>query len=172
MQSSGGSGSGSSSPYAILVAAIVFVILILIGYILFLSYPQDGYYNAMLYTGIIAIVVALGVYLGSALSRGQTLGMAAVGAFWFGIAMLLGADLTTPNSAFGSTASAYDFAPRVLLLIITLILAIVGIAGSWWQSSARKVVEHRESEREQWRRSTGVVAPQAGDSAYPPTHPK
>lgn len=168
--SSGSSSGNALSPFALLVAFVVFAILVLIGYILFLSYPQDGYYNAMLYTGIVALVIALGVYLGSALSRGNLLGTAAVGSFWFGIAMLLGADLATPNSAFGSTASGFDFAPRVFLLIIILILAIIGIAGSWWGSSSRKVVARRESEREQWRHSTGVVAPGSGDSAYPPTN--
>jgi hypothetical protein len=158
MQSSNPSGR-SPSFFALVIAAVVFLILVLIGYLLFLAFPANGYYNAMLYTGILAIILALATYLASSLSRGLSLGMAAVGAFWFGIAMLLGADLATPNSAFGDNASGYDFAPRVFLLIIILVIAIVGLAGSWWQSSARKVEDKRESEREQWRRSTGVVAP-------------
>lgn len=160
-------GSALSSPYAIALAGIVFAILLLIGYALIVTFPANGHYLGLLYTGILGVVIGLVGYLASSLSRGTTVRMAAVGAFWFGIVMMLGAALATPNAAFGSTAQAYDLIARLWLVIIILVLAIIGLAGMWWQSTAKKVEDRREDERAEWRRTTGVVAP--GDGAGPRT---
>jgi len=158
---------GQTSPYALVIAGIVFAILIFIGYALFVLFPTNDYYFAMLLTGILAVVMGVVLYLASALSRGSIMGMASVGSFWFGIAMLLGAAIVPPNVAFNSTMGAYDLVARLPLLIFTLVIAVVGLACMWWQSAAKKVEATREDEREAWRRSTGVVAPGEGMGPRP-----
>jgi membrane protease YdiL (CAAX protease family) len=159
----GSSASSNLNPTAVILGVVFLLILAIIAAVLFLSFSQNGYYLGMLYTGILALVFTLGLYLCSALVRGNFLRLTSTGTFWFGIVLLLGADLATPDSAFpGSTSSTDDFGPgfaRVPLLVITLIIMAIGLGVSIWQSNARKVEQVREDKRAEWRRQTGVVAP-------------
>lgn len=160
---------GKPTPYGVILAGIIFVILVVIGFALFVSYPTNNYYWGMVLTGLLAVFIGIAFYLFSSFSRGLTLHLASQIAFWFGIAMLLGATFLTPNAAFGASNSlSFQLVPRVWLLVITLIFAGIAVAGMWWQTAAKATVERREDKRAAWRQSTGVAAPGAGDSAFPP----
>lgn len=153
-----------------MILGIVFLlILVLIGVVLFFSFPSNGYFYGMLFTGILALVFGVALYLSSALLRGTFLRLASTGAYWFGVVLLLGADLATPDTAFGGTSGNDNLGPglsRIPFLIIILIVIGIGLGITVWTTSSKKVVDIREDKREAWRRSTGVVAP--GQEQQPP----
>jgi preprotein translocase subunit SecG len=154
---------------AVILGVVFLLILVLIGAVLFFAYPQNGYFDGMLYTGILALVFGVALYLSSALLRGTFLRLASTGAYWFGVVLLLGADLATPDTAFGGTSTSDSFGPglsRIPLLIVILIIIGIGLGVSLWTTSNKKAVDVREQKREEWRRSTGVIAP--GQEQQPP----
>ncbi len=157
------SSSGSFSVASLALTGVIFLILLLIGVLFFLGlpHPNNDYYLAMLATGIFALVVGLAAYLANAFTRsGRGIMLASTGSFWFGVVMLLGADLATPDSDFGGASTAWTLGGwRIVFLIIILIIVAVGLGVQIWQQSAQKQVERREDLREQWRQSTGVVGP-------------
>lgn len=156
-------GERPSPPQGIAGYALALVILaipVLIGVLLFVLEPANGYFWAMIDTGLFALILGLVVYLTSSLARGTTLRLASTGCFWFGVAMLFGADLLTPDSAFGGSAGSLTFTvARVPLLIVILAIVAVGIGIQMWHTSTKRTDDEREAKREEWRRSTQVAAP-------------
>jgi hypothetical protein len=164
-------GTPTISNQALILGIVVLMVIALIAAFVFLSYPQNGYFWGFLLTGIVAFVFDIVLYLSSALFRGGLLRLYSMGLFWFGVVMFLGADLATPDTAWGGSSSGDSLGPglaRIPFLIIIVIIIGIGLGISFWHSGSKKIEEKRADERAEWRRSTGVVTP--GETKQPPSN--
>lgn len=176
----------SLSGYAI--AGILIAILVLVGIAIYLSFPAvNNHFLGLLAIGFLGLIVSVLAVVVQAMSRDPAISRAAsAGAFWFGVAVLLGAGLVSPDGAFhggscppsntGGAACQVTFdSIRLVYLVFVLFIAVAGLLYMRWQLQGRASDLSRESNRASWRAKTGVTtgatgAPSANDPrSNPPT---
>ena len=131
---------------SVVLGIVVIVALVAAEIVLFDVFSQNGYYYGMLYSGILALGLCVALFLAGYIYKSTLPRIALTGSFCFGVVMLLGADLATPNSAFDiDKVGESSTVARVPLLAFTLAIIGVGIGASIWQSSSSKL-HYRESQ--------------------------
>jgi hypothetical protein len=146
---------------------VVWFILAAVGSLLYFTQPNYGHFYGLLDLGFFALVVGILLYIVQALARDPTpFSWAAASSFWFGVAVLLGADLLTPDSAFGGPGSSYTFGiGRTLLLVVILFIVVAGLLVQRWRQTSRQVDRRRSDERAAWRQAAGVSPPPSNPAA-------
>jgi H+/Cl- antiporter ClcA len=156
---------------SVALALVSGIIVVVLGSLLYFEQPAYGHFYGLLDLGILALVVGLLLYLFQVFTHyTRELRIASTAAFWFGVAVLLAADLLTPDSAFGGSASSFSFGfDRSLFLIVVLFLALLGILILQFRERGAKYAQRRVDERAAWRQAAGIPAPPPNPAA--PTLP-
>ena len=141
---------------AVTLGLLVIAALVAVEGVLFYLLPQNGYYLGMLYTGILALGASLALFLVGSLYHREVPRLSFSGAFWFGSIMLLGADLATPNTAFGDPDQMNGTVARIPLLSFTLAIIAVGISAYVWSAYTRSAGDDTGGEED--------VADETGDA--------
>jgi MFS family permease len=135
------------SDRSVILGMAVLFALVAIEAGLFYVFPQNGYYYGMLYAGILALGLAVALYLAGSIASSGMFRLAFAGSFCFGVVMLLAADLATPNSAFDiDKVGESSTVARIPLLVFTLVIIGVGIAATLWRPFTRKEAEGESEE--------------------------
>lgn len=169
----------------LLVSLVLILIVVLIGVILWYALPSaNQHFDGLLGIGILGIVVAMFGVLAQALARDPAIARATtMGSFWFGIAVLIGAGLVCPDSAFGSTATnastttTFTLPLRLVFIVVILFLAVAGLLLLRWRFYSKSSDIIRESQRQAWRQETGAGkgatgAPSPNDPRMRPPPPR
>jgi hypothetical protein len=149
------------------LVVVTWFILAAVGSLLYFTQPNYGHFYGLLDLGFFALIVGILFYVVQALSRNPApFSWAAASSFWFGVAVLLGSDLLTPDSAFGGSGSSITFGTdRILLLVVILFIVMAGLLVQRWRQISRQVDRRRSDERAAWRQAAGVSPPPSNPAA-------
>ncbi len=163
---------GSNTPRpsvgsSVALAVVAGIIAVVLGSLLYFEQPAYAHFYGLLDLGILSLAVGLLIYLFQVFTHYTAeLRVASTAAFWFGVAVLLAADLLTPDSAFGGSAGAFTFGLyRSVFLIVILFLALLGILILQFRQRGAQYAQRRTDERAAWRQAAGLSAPPANPAA-------
>lgn len=146
-----------------LIAAVLIAVIFLVGVVLWLELPApmddpSDHFQALVAIGILALVVSVLAVVAEALTRDPPVARAtSTGSFWFGIAVLLGAGIVSPDGELGGSGMNVTLIPgRIIYIVIVLILAVAGLLVLRWRFYSKAQDITRESQRKAWRASTGA----------------
>ncbi len=163
------------------IAGVLVAILVLVGIAIYISFPGvNNHFLGLVAIGFLGLIVSVLAVVVQSMSRDPAISRAAsAGSFWFGVAVLLGAGLVSPDGAFhggscpangtGGAACQVTFdSIRLVYIIIILFIAVAGLLYMRWQLQGRASDLTRASNRAAWRAKTGVTtgatgAPSAND---------
>jgi len=156
---------------SVALAVISGIIVVVLGSLLYFEQPAYSHFYGLLDLGILSLVVGVLLYLFQSFTHHTAeLRAASTAAFWFGVAVLLAADLLTPDSAFGGSPSALTFGLyRSTFLIVILFLALLGILILQFRQRGAMYAQRRTDERAAWRQASGIPSPPPNPAA--PTLP-
>jgi len=130
----------------LIVAALVFLLV-------YLAFPANDHYAALLIIGILALIFALGSYLAESLSRDPSAQRSlAWGFFGMGFAVLLLSTGLGPLYGVTSTVQALE---GLIVVIVVLIVAVALIA---WRIRAVQATANQQVPREAWRKEPAPSA--------------
>ncbi len=160
----------------LLVVLAVIAVLIFVG--IYLIFPQDQHFNALILIGVLALVFALVAYLLESLSRDPIFQRAlAWGFMGMGFAVLLLTLVFAPDPDGDVT-----FLTRLGGVVGVLIVLAITIVGILWRGRERASEGARRKKREAWEAQTPASAfsystigtpttPSSSSASEPPSPP-
>jgi hypothetical protein len=146
-----------------LIAGVLIAVIFLFGVLIWVALPPpswdaNDHYAALLGIGILGIIVSVLAVVAEAMTRDPPVARAVChGSFWFGIAVLLGNGLVSPDGEFGGSGTGVTIIPwRLVYIIIVMVLAVAGLLVLRWRFYSKAQSITRESQRQAWRARTGA----------------
>lgn len=143
---------------SVLIALVLVVVTVLVDVVLYISNSSylmaNDHFMGLVWIGVLGLIFSLLAYLLQAATTDPTIAHAlSLGYLGFGLAVLFGAVLIAPDSAYGGSASTWTFANewRIISLIIVLLVLVVVLVIMRWNFRADTAADSREAKRKAWR---------------------
>lgn len=138
-----------------LLTALFLVIAILVFVAIYLTFPDNQHYTALLLIGVISLILAVGCYLAESLSREPTAQRSlAWGFFGMGFSVLF---LTVGLGPYYISGILSPVTQLVSLIVLAVVL-IVSVALISWRVRAVRATENQMVSRGSWEREPAPSA--------------
>lgn len=142
-----GGGRGGLSGYLLVGLFAAVVLLVFVG--VYLVFPADYHFYALIVMGILALLVALGSYVAQAATRDPSIARAGTWGFGiFGFVLLFVSVLAWP--AIYPNSAPLTGVGEIVVLVLLLLLAIGAVIGARWRMGQHVVEAHRQEARSEW----------------------
>ncbi len=158
----------------LVLTAIFLVIAALLFFGLYIAFPQNSHYYALIYIGALALVFALVSYLAESFSRQPSAQRSlAWGFFGMGFAVLF---LSLGLGPYYNVISQLEAIEGLVLVLVVLFASVAGIR---WRGRAVRATENQQVPRAAWRSEPAPSAfsyatassPSVPATAPPPPNP-
>jgi hypothetical protein len=159
------------------LTALFLIVGIILFTLIYVAFPANAHYNALLIIGVLALILALCCYLAESFSRDPTAQRSlAWGFFGMGFAVLL---LSIGLGPYYSVTTPFQALEGLIVVIIVLAITIALIG---WRLRAVQATAAREGPRQAWRNEPAPSAfsyaaanspsvPTTAPPATPPSNP-
>ncbi|MGA8275895.1 MAG: hypothetical protein WB789_07760 [Thermoplasmata archaeon] len=138
---------------AAVLGALFVVVAALLFYAIYLAFPQNHEFGALLLIGSISLVFALGCYLTESVSRDPAAQRSLAWAF-----LAMGFATLFLSVGLGPTYGVESTLGMLTGLIVLIILLMITIVLIVWRTRSVQTTAHREVARKTWQTETPVSA--------------
>ncbi|MGA8665228.1 MAG: hypothetical protein WB809_09270 [Thermoplasmata archaeon] len=172
--SAGGPPAPRQGWSAVLLSALFVIVAALVFLLVYVSFPAQQHFGALLIIGSLALVFGLASYLAESASRDPAAQRSLAWAFGgMGFATLF------LSVGLGNYYGVESFTGMLEGLIVLVILVAITAGGIMWRTRSVSAVQHRENARATWRQETPASAfsysaansPSVPATAPPPSTP-
>lgn len=149
---------------AVVLGAILLVIAVLVFAGVYLALPGTGHFYALIWIGILALIFAIGSYIGSSVTRDPSAArLATFGFLGMGFAVLILTITVGPDNPLSTTA-------QIVSLIVVLLLLVGVVFMARWRANELGREHRRDEQRTVWEQTPPKSAFEyaAAQTATPP----
>jgi hypothetical protein len=145
-------GAATVSAAALGILLLAIAVLAFVG--IYLALPGQGHFYALVWIGILALIMAAASYVGSSLTRDPSaVRLATFGFLGMGFAILLLTIAVGPDNPLLPSGQSTSIG-QIAWLIVLLVLLVGVVFGARWRANEMGRQNRRSEQRTEWGQST------------------